>query len=174
NERDERVTLNRVSSSTSILREPGGSEAYRGILNDASARAQHYLLAVSNRPAKVSNEAIDNLESLGGPLSEWGEEPERVLELLDEVGSPATVPSMGRRFFGGVIGGALPVTVAAHWLADAWDQNACLFEFSPVGSYLEGVVLAWLLDLFGLPLNCGGGFVTGTQMAGVSALSRVS
>ncbi|HEV2419601.1 MAG TPA: hypothetical protein VGX94_17535, partial [Terriglobia bacterium] len=46
----------------------------------------------------------------------------------DEAGSPATVASMGGRFFGGVVGGALPVSVAAHWLADAWDQNACLFD----------------------------------------------
>ena len=30
----------------------------------------------------------------------------------------------GPRFFGFVIGGSLPVTVAANWLATAWDQNA--------------------------------------------------
>lgn len=44
---------------------------------------------------------------------------------------------MGGRFFGGVIGGSLPVTIAAHWLADAWDQNACLYGFSPVSAYLR-------------------------------------
>jgi aromatic-L-amino-acid decarboxylase len=66
---------------------------------------------------------------------------------------------------------ALPATVAAHWLADAWDQNACLFGFSPVGTYLEDVVLGWLLNLFGLPPTSGGAFVTGTQMADVTALA---
>jgi glutamate/tyrosine decarboxylase-like PLP-dependent enzyme len=78
---------------------------------------------------------------------------------------------MGRRFFGGVVGGALPVAVAAHWLADAWDQNACLFDFAPVAANLENVVLRWLLDLFGLPATSGGAFVTGTQMADVTALA---
>ena len=37
----------------------------------------------------------------------------------------------GPRFFGFVIGGALPVTVAANWLATAWDQNAGLYARTP-------------------------------------------
>ena len=28
------------------------------------------------------------------------------------------------RFFGFVIGGALPAAIAADWLTSAWDQNA--------------------------------------------------
>ena len=77
-----------------------------------------------------------------------------MLRLLDEIGSPATIASTGGRLFGGVIGGALPTTVAAHWLAGAWDQNACLFDFSPVGAYLEDVVVGWDVEgngLFGAP-----------------------
>jgi glutamate/tyrosine decarboxylase-like PLP-dependent enzyme len=100
-----------------------------------------------------------------------GETADTVLRLLHEVGSPATTAVMGGRFFGGVIGGSLPVTVAAHWLADAWDQNACLYELSPVSAYLEEVVLGWLINLFGLPANSGGALVTGTQMADVTALA---
>ena len=33
----------------------------------------------------------------------------------------------GARFFGFVIGGALPQALAANWLAGAWDQNAGLY-----------------------------------------------
>jgi glutamate/tyrosine decarboxylase-like PLP-dependent enzyme len=65
----------------------------------------------------------------------------------------------------------LPASVAAHWLADAWDQNACLYDISPVAAHLEDVVLSWVLELLGLPPNCGGAFVTGTQMADVTALA---
>jgi hypothetical protein len=89
------------------------------------------------------------------------------VKLLDEIGSPATIANMGGRFFGGVVGGALPASVAAHWLADA----ACLFDFSPVSAYLEDLVLGWLLSLLGLPPSSGGAFVTGTQMADVTALA---
>src|SRR5215469_16238684 len=94
-----------------------------------------------------------------------------VLDLLDAYGSPATIGSMGRRFFGGVVGGTFNVALAAHWIADSWDQNACLYDISPVSAYLEDVVLGWLIELFGLPKGSGGVFVTGTQMADVTALA---
>lgn len=144
---------------------------YREILSDACARSQRYLETIGDRRVAVAREAIGNLAALGAPLGDDGQDSQQILEWLDQVGSPATAATMGRRFFGGVIGGALPAAVAAHWLADAWDQNACLFEFSPVGCYLEEVVLGWLVDLFGLPAGSGGALVTGTQMADVTALA---
>src|SRR5580704_1509071 len=147
------------------------SDLYDEILKAAAAHAQHYLQTIRERHVGVSKDALKRLTALGGPLPSRGEDPRFILKLLDDAGSPATVASMGGRFFGGVIGGALPVSVAAHWLADAWDQNACLFDISPVAAYLEDVVLGWLLDLLGLPAHCGGAFVTGTQMADFTALA---
>jgi glutamate/tyrosine decarboxylase-like PLP-dependent enzyme len=170
---DDRDEINGTSSSLEhrAVRAMNAADPYREVLSDACARAQRYLETIAERRAVVSQNAIQNLAALGTPLLDWGQEPKQVLELLDDIGSPATTASMGRRFFGGVIGGALPATVAAHWLADAWDQNTCLFEFSPVGCYLEDVVLRWLVELFGLPSSCGGALVTGTQMADVTALA---
>src|SRR5450756_1623091 len=77
----------------------------------------------------------------------------------------------GPRFFGFVIGGSLPVTLAANWLAGAWDQNAALYNPSPAASFIEQVALSWLLELLKLPPGCGGGFVTGATMANFSALA---
>jgi glutamate/tyrosine decarboxylase-like PLP-dependent enzyme len=42
---------------------------------------------------------------------------------------------------------------------------------SPVSAKVEEILLAWMVDLFGLPASCGGGFVTGTTMANFSALA---
>jgi aromatic-L-amino-acid decarboxylase len=144
---------------------------YIDLLGEAADRAERYLHWIQERPVRVSDEALANLRTLGGPLPSQGENSVEVLRLLDEVGSPATAANMGRRFFGGVVGGALPITVAANWLAGAWDQNACLFDFSPVSAHLEDVVLQWVLTLLGLPAGSGGAFVTGTQMADVTALA---
>src|SRR5215475_1765367 len=146
-------------------------DPYQKVLNEAAERACDYLRAIRERHVGVPQEALNKLSLLGGRLSEHGEDPQAVLRLLDEIGSPATMASMGPRMFGGVIGGAFPISVAAHWLADAWDQNACLFDFAPVAAYLENVVLGWLLNLFGLPTTSGGAFVTGTQMADVTAIA---
>jgi len=147
------------------------NDLYEEVLTQAAAQARRYLRTIRERHAGVLPEAVRGLSALGGPLPAQGENSLAILELLDNAGSPATVASMGGRFFGGVIGGALPASVAAHWLADAWDQNACLYDISPVAAHLEDVVLSWILDLLGLPPNCGGAFVTGTQMADVTALA---
>jgi glutamate/tyrosine decarboxylase-like PLP-dependent enzyme len=77
----------------------------------------------------------------------------------------------GPRFFGFVIGGALPVTLAANWLAGAWDQNAPLHNVSPATATLEQVALRWLLDLFRLPADAAGAFVTGATVANFTALA---
>jgi aromatic-L-amino-acid decarboxylase len=68
----------------------------------------------------------------------------------------------------------LPATVAANWLAAAWDQNACLRILSPVAAQLEDIALGWLLEIFGLPPGSGGAFVTGAQTATFTALAATA
>src|SRR6266567_4291302 len=88
-----------------------------------------------------------------------------VIDLLDRIASPATVATAGGRFFGFVNGAALPVSVAATWIASAWDQNASLRVMSPAAAALEDVALGWVRDVLGLPSECGGSLVTGASMA---------
>ena len=76
-----------------------------------------------------------------------------------------------RRFFGFVIGGSLPVALAANWLAGAWDQNSALYRATPGTAYLEQIALRWLLDVLGLPASCGGAFVTGATVANLCGLA---
>ena len=146
-------------------------EPIRTLLFDAAERSTRYLEAIPGRRASPSPEAIDHLARLGGPLPDVGDNPAAVLATLDEIGSPATVANTGGRFFGFVQGGALPATVAANWLAGAWDQNVCLRTLSPVGAHLEEIALGWILEVLGLPASCGGALVTGAQMANFTALA---
>ena len=75
------------------------------------------------------------------------------------------------RYFGFVIGGALPAALAADWLTSTWDQNAGIYPIGPSASVVEQVTREWLLDLLGLPGEASIGFVTGTQMAHVTGLA---
>jgi glutamate/tyrosine decarboxylase-like PLP-dependent enzyme len=75
------------------------------------------------------------------------------------------------RYFGFVIGGALPAALAADWLVSAWDQNTGLAEPTPATSALETVAGRWVLDALGLPAHCSFAFVTGCQMAHVTSLA---
>lgn len=96
---------------------------------------------------------------------------DKVIALLDEIVSPATLGTAGPRFYGFVIGGSLPVSLAANWLAGAWDQNSALYNTTPGTAVIEQVALDWLLDLFGLPKDSAGAFVTGATVANFTALA---
>ena len=143
----------------------------RELLEMSAERAITYLEGIRDRPVAPSAAAVAGLAALDEPLPERPMPDEDVIRRLDEVCSPATMAMSGPRFFGFVIGGALPVTLAANWLAGAWDQNSALYNVTPATAELERVALRWLLELFGLPAGCGAGFVTGATVANFTALA---
>ncbi len=144
---------------------------YSELLNEAARRASGYLEHAPNSRVTPSAAAIDNLSELGRPLPDASSNPLDVLELLDRVGSPATVRTTGGRYFGFVNGGVLPASVAATWMASVWDQNAALRVMSPAAARLEDVALGWVCDVLGLPAEAGGALVTGATMANFTALA---
>ena len=75
------------------------------------------------------------------------------------------------RFFGGVIEGTLPASLAADWLVTAWDQNAGMRFATPATAVLEENAAGWILDLLGLPLGSDVGFTTGATMANFVGLA---
>lgn len=142
----------------------------RSLLDDAARRSIAYLEHLGSRPVSPDKDAVRLLRSLDMPMPERPEDAASTLALLDALGS-ATMAMAGPRFFGFVIGGAMPVSLAANWLAGAWDQNTALYNITPATSHLEKVALGWLLDVLGLPGNAGAGFVTGATAANFTCLA---
>jgi glutamate/tyrosine decarboxylase-like PLP-dependent enzyme len=143
----------------------------RGLLEQTAEQAIAYLEHLDARSVAPTADAVARLDAFDEPLPDRPGEPGAVLRLLDEIGSPATMAMAGSRFFGFVIGGALPVALAANWLATAWDQNSALYKVTPATAVLEQIALRWLVDLLGLPPQSGGAFVTGATMANFTALA---
>ena len=141
------------------------------LLEDAARRAVRYLKTLDDRPVAPASSAVAAVERFADPLPAAPTPPSDTLRILDEVGSPATMGMAGGRFFGFVIGGSYPVSVAANWLATAWDQNTGLWEVTPAVSQLEEVALEWMVELLGLPPGTGGAFVTGATLANFTALA---
>ncbi|HZF31949.1 MAG TPA: pyridoxal-dependent decarboxylase [Gammaproteobacteria bacterium] len=141
------------------------------ILDDGARRARAYLDGLGERSVAPSADAVAGLDRLEERLPAGPSAPADTLRLLDEIVSPATMAMAGPRFFGFVIGGSLPVTVAANWLAAAWDQNTGLYNSTPGVARLEDVALRWIVDVLGLPESTGGGFVTGATVANFTALA---
>ena len=148
----------------------GMTERTRG-LSVAAAHAERFLEALDERPVEARSNATQVLEVLGGPLSEEGEDAEAVVEALAIGADAGIVASAGPRYFGFVIGGALPAALAADWLVSAWDQNAAFYALSPAAAAIEEIVAEWTLDLLGLPPSASVGFVTGAQGANTTALA---
>ena len=141
------------------------------LLDDAARRAAAYLDHARRRRVAPTGDAVAALDELAVPLPDASTDPRLVLDLLDRVGSPATVAMNAGRYFGFVNGAALPASMAATYLAAAWDQNASLRVMSPAAAAFEDVALAWARDILGLPAGCAGAIVTGATMANLTALA---
>src|SRR5689334_24082947 len=92
------------------------SEMFRDIedktlFDKAQQFAYKYLDSVFERNIYPTNEALNNLKYFDEDLQDNPIKAEDVIELLDKYGSPATVARLGGRYFGFVIGSAVPVGI---------------------------------------------------------------
>jgi len=143
----------------------------RELLRTTAEYAADFIDTLGERPIRAEAGVEQLYEALGGPLPEKGIDPQAVITQLVEAAEPGIVGIPSGRYFGFVIGGALPAAVAADWLTSTWDQNAGLYAAGPAAAVVEEVARGWLADLFGLPPDVSVGYVTGCQMAHVTALA---
>lgn len=140
-------------------------------LKRAAEIADQYIASFDHH--RVSEEA--NPETLRNRLKKKltadGLPPVQVIDELAEDAREGLLNTAGGRFFGWVIGGGIPVSIAADWLVSAWDQNAGAYACSPSAAVIEEVAAEWLKDILGLPQQASYAFVTGCQMAHVTALA---
>ena len=81
------------------------------------------------------------------------------------------VASQSGRYFGFVVGGSLPVALAADWLVSTWDQNLGFLVLGPSAVVMENIAGEWTKELLGIPADASFAFVTGCQMAHVTCLA---
>ncbi len=142
------------------------------LLRSVAERGIAYRARLADAPVPPTAEPALLRAALGGPTPQHPADPFDVVHRLADVVEAGGLMGMGSgRFFGFVIGGAVPAALGADWLVTAWDQNTGLFSPSPATSVIEEVAGQWLLDLLGLPAHSSFAFVTGGQMANTTALA---
>jgi glutamate/tyrosine decarboxylase-like PLP-dependent enzyme len=141
------------------------------VLARAEAHATEFLDGLAERAVGATVGADELRRRLGGPLPATPSDPVAVIDDLVRDVAGGLVGSTGGRFFGFVIGGALPVALAADWLTSTWDQNGAAYACSPAGAVAEEICGAWLKTLLGLPETASFALVTGCQMAHTTALA---
>jgi glutamate/tyrosine decarboxylase-like PLP-dependent enzyme len=144
---------------------------YRRALGKAAALATGFVETLSDRPVGAGADADAIAAALGWDLSDEGQDAEDVIEAMALAVDPGLVASAGPRYFGFVVGGALPASIAADWLTSAWDQNAVLHAASPAAAAVEQVAGRWMLDLLGLPTEASVGLPVGTGLGNAVGLA---
>jgi glutamate/tyrosine decarboxylase-like PLP-dependent enzyme len=143
----------------------------RKILERVLEEATAFLDGLPDRRVAARTDVDGVAAALRRPLPDEGVEPLEAVEELIAGAEPGILAIPSGRFFGWVMGGVLPATLAADWLTSTWDQNAGLLVSSPAAAGAEWVASEWLLDLLGLPATSAVGFVTGAMMANFTCLA---
>jgi glutamate/tyrosine decarboxylase-like PLP-dependent enzyme len=143
----------------------------RKILERVLDEAAAFLDGLPDRRVAARTDVDGVAVALRRPLPDKGAEPLEVIEELIAGAEPGILAIPSGRFFGWVMGGVLPATLAADWLTSTWDQNAGLLVSSPAAAGVEWVASEWLLDLLDLPASSAVGFVTGAMMANFTCLA---
>jgi glutamate/tyrosine decarboxylase-like PLP-dependent enzyme len=143
----------------------------RTLFHQIADDAADFIECLPQRPVGVSASAQELFAALDKPLFESPISPTSVLRDMVRDIDQGLVASAGPRYFGFVIGGATPASIAADWLTSAWDQNAQAYTTSPAAAVVEEIVARWLVELLQLPGESSVGFVSGCQMANFTALS---
>ena len=149
---------------------PVGTDDVYAALPRALELASEYLEGLPHRPVDASTSYDEVVDALSGPLPEEGTNAVAVVERLAATLGPATIACAGPRYFGLVVGGSLPVALAADWLVSTWDQTAYSRMSSPAGAAIDAVTERWVLDALGLPPRAAVGFVTGATAGNVVGL----
>lgn len=141
------------------------------LLNKTTAIANEYLKQINHEKIQVSEKNVKRLSGLDFDLQDQQVNADEVIEKLNGLVSPATMKMASSKFFGFVIGGSYPVSIASNWLTTVWDQNSGLEKTTPATAAVEKISARWMLDILGLPEQSATAFVTGATVANFTALA---
>jgi glutamate/tyrosine decarboxylase-like PLP-dependent enzyme len=141
-------------------------EILPSLLEVAKQQGLNYLHKIDTRATSVKHsfQAKSKLEETGtgtlGALNEFNQRLE-----------PLMVASSGARYWGFVTGGTTPAAIVGDWLTSVYDQNSQTVQGDgDISANIEIETIGLLLDLFGLPNDFFGGFVTGATMSNFTCL----
>jgi len=127
-----------------------------------------YLATVRSRPAWRSVPA-DVRARLAEPLPLEPTPPEAVYEQFKRDVLPYPTGNVHPRFWGWVIGTGTPLAMLADMLASG--MNPQVAEVDDAAALVENRVIAWFVELFGLPAGTSGLLVSGGSMANFVGLA---
>lgn len=137
------------------------------LLEKVKEQGLAYLSQIADRPTHSSLPL-----SLTDHLPEEGVGALAALAQFNQRFEPTIVATTGPRYWGFVTGGSTPAALVGDWLTSIYDQNSFATQGQgDLSARLELETIQLLLDLFGLPKDFLGGFVTGATMSNFTCLA---
>ncbi|WP_413534029.1 pyridoxal phosphate-dependent decarboxylase family protein [Empedobacter brevis] len=128
----------------------------------------NFLKNIDKRPTSSKDEFVECVNQ----LSKEGIGGEASLNEFIQRFESIIVSSTGPRYLGFVTGGSTPASIVGDWLATIFDQNTQAVKgYGDISANVELETIQLLLDLFNLPKDFLGGFVTGATMSNFTCLA---
>jgi glutamate/tyrosine decarboxylase-like PLP-dependent enzyme len=135
------------------------------ILEDTELVALQFLESLTTRPAGYAPKSLAH-----DVLPEEGVGTIEALSLFRDKYEAQLSGSAGPRYLGFVTGGSTPAALAGDWLTSAYDQNV-VGDDDSIATTVERETLRLLRELFALPEQFEGVFVSGATQANLVALA---
>jgi glutamate/tyrosine decarboxylase-like PLP-dependent enzyme len=138
-------------------------------LEFVSARAREYLALLPGLDAYATEKLPELSEAF--PLPERGLGSRQSVRALWDLCSRYAANTTGPRYFDFVIGGVSPAALAADWITSVFDQNAAGRITGNLATEVESLVMGWIKDSLGLPLEWHGIMVPSATYGNLTGLA---
>ncbi|WP_312911616.1 pyridoxal phosphate-dependent decarboxylase family protein [Natronosalvus caseinilyticus] len=129
-----------------------------------------YYERIDDRLVYVQADPEDVVAAFDEPLPERGEDPERILDAVEESVIPYATHNPSPRYFGFVMGSGTPLAPLADAIAATVNMNVGGWHPAPSGTEIERRCVRWLAEAIGYAPDTGGLLTSGGTMANFTAL----
>jgi aromatic-L-amino-acid/L-tryptophan decarboxylase len=132
-------------------------------------RIAGFLEALPSRAVTPAESPAVVRQALGAQrtLPQHGADPAQLLNQAADLLFDHSLFNGHPRFWGYVTSSAAPIGALAELLAAAVNPNVGAWLLSPMASEIEGQTIRWIAEMLGYPVECGGLFVSGGNMANI-------
>ncbi len=140
---------------------------FRGLGYQLVDRVASFLDSLPERRVTPAESPSVVRQALGAerPLPDQGADPALLLNHAADLRFEHSLFNSHPRFWGYITSSAAPIGILGELLAAAVNPNVGAWLLSPMASEIEAQTVRWIAEMVGYPVDCGGLFVSGGNMA---------
>lgn len=144
-----------------------GSEEFRRLGHELVDRIAAFIDSLPQRPVcpGESPAAVRDALKADRAIPQQGTDAATLLNHTAELLFDHSLFNGHSRFWGYVTSSAAPIGALGELLASSVNPNVGAWPLSPMASEIEAQTIRWIAEMLGYPVNCGGLFVSGGNMA---------